>query len=149
MGLPHLRDNAPDYFKVPHINMIHITGDLTMTKYAQYTALLSDPDINRWYQNNLRGSKASADNYLRCLGKFGKDTGISPKAFRDMPVEKRNAFWNDYVTANPRGRSVLVQKVLRKWLGMFAQQLPKVNLGRDTKPRIAKMNLPTPEQVRL
>src|SRR2546427_668162 len=37
---------------------------------GRWRALLEDPDVKRWYDNLARGSRATADNYYRVLGRF-------------------------------------------------------------------------------
>ena len=35
---------------------------------TKYLHLLEDPEVKRWYQNVVRGSRITADVYLRRLG---------------------------------------------------------------------------------
>jgi len=46
----------------------------------KHTHLLSDPNINAWYKNNERGSKVTADVYLRRLGHYCDNYKTTPKA---------------------------------------------------------------------
>jgi integrase len=55
----------------------------------KYRGLLEDPNIKRWYDNVRRGSKITADVYLRRLGLLCKANGIeSPKELIERANEK-------------------------------------------------------------
>ena len=63
----------------------HATNDTaTQTKK---TRLLSDPDVKRWHGNLARGSKITADVYLRRLGKFCETHHTTPIALKDLAVK--------------------------------------------------------------
>jgi hypothetical protein len=129
-------------------NTLQKYGD-EMPKQPKYPHLLKDPDVLRWYRNNERGSKATAQNYLRMLGRWVELTGVSPKELIQMPDEKRIVLVEDFINDNPAGRNVIILKVLRSWLNKFNLRLPKFKLGRIGKPRIANMRIPTPENLRV
>lgn len=46
---------------------------------ATYAYLLKDVDIKRWYENVARGSRVTADVYLRRLGWACKHLNLTPK----------------------------------------------------------------------
>ncbi len=55
----------------------------------KYRHLLADPDMKRWYDNVCRGSKITADVYLRRLGFLCNARGIeSPKELIERAGEK-------------------------------------------------------------
>ena len=63
----------------------HATNNTaTQTKKAR---LLSDPDVKRWHGNLARGSKITADVYLRRLGKFCETHHTTPIALKDLAVK--------------------------------------------------------------
>ena len=43
-----------------------------------YGYLLDDPQVNRWYENVARGSRITADVYLRRFGNVMEDKNLSP-----------------------------------------------------------------------
>ena len=51
---------------------------ITKTK-SKHKMLLQDLDVKRWYNNNTRGSKITADVRLRRLGNFCKRNNMTPK----------------------------------------------------------------------
>lgn len=44
-----------------------------------YGYLLDDPQVNRWYENVARGSRITADVYLRRFGNVIEDKNLSPQ----------------------------------------------------------------------
>ena len=59
-----------------------------MPKNARYTHLLGDPEIKRWHANVARGSRITADVYLRRLGAFCSSHSL---LFRDLlQMEERD-----------------------------------------------------------
>ena len=46
---------------------------------AKYGYLLDDGDVRRWYSNVARGSRVTADVYLRRLGSFCEHFKVTPK----------------------------------------------------------------------
>jgi hypothetical protein len=56
---------------------LQLTIDTTK-KITKKSRLLSNPEIKRWYENNRRGSKQTAEVNLRRLSKFCEDHQITP-----------------------------------------------------------------------
>ena len=51
---------------------------------SEYSVLLEDKALERWYDNVARGSVITADVYLRRLGHFCNELKITPKHLLDM-----------------------------------------------------------------
>jgi len=51
---------------------------------SKYAPLLDDDDVRRWYANMTRGSRVTADVYLRRLGNFCHNLKVSPKGLLEM-----------------------------------------------------------------
>jgi len=51
---------------------------------GEYASLLDDTIISRWYDNVARGSRVTADVYLRRLGHFCREFELTPKALLGM-----------------------------------------------------------------
>jgi hypothetical protein len=51
---------------------------MTSGSMAKYGYLFEDPVVRRWYQNVARGSRITADIYLRPIGCFCIDFGLTP-----------------------------------------------------------------------
>ena len=61
---------------------IHTTNDAA--KRTKRSRLLSNPDISRWHSSLARGSRLTADCYLRRLGKFCEMHQMTPIALADL-----------------------------------------------------------------
>ena len=103
----------------------HATNDTaTQTKK---TMLLSDPDVKRWHGNLARGSKITADVYLRRLGKFCETHHTTPIALKDLAVKDIKTatdLLEDHVAAmetngNSPGYIDGLVKSVKSWLGYF------------------------------
>jgi len=51
---------------------------------AKYGYLLEDPAVGRWYRNVARGSRITADVYLRGLGRFCIDYSLTPRRLVEL-----------------------------------------------------------------
>ncbi|MEM3506783.1 MAG: hypothetical protein QW589_02855 [Candidatus Bathyarchaeia archaeon] len=58
-----------------------------MSHKAKYVRLLESDELNLWYRNLARGSKITADVYLRRLGFFCKKHGITPEELARLSDE--------------------------------------------------------------
>jgi len=125
-----------------------------MPKNAKYTPLLGDPEIRRWHANVARGSRITADVYLRRLGAFCSSHSL---AFRDLlQMEERNLknLLLDFITemeekgyAGSYIKSTV--KAVKSWLRHNSAKIPayiKIN-GADDTPTLAKEQSPTSEQL--
>ena len=57
----------------------HQTHEKNNPTKSRHKKLLSDPDVQRWYQNIARGSTMTADVRLRRLGVYCERTSVTPK----------------------------------------------------------------------
>ncbi len=55
---------------------------------AKYLYLLKDRKVERWYLNVARGSQITADVYLRRLGFFCSDRGLTPGQLARLSEQK-------------------------------------------------------------
>ena len=91
--------------------------------------LLAEPDVRRWHNNLARGAVATADVYLRALGRFLDGAGgLTPVAFLAMEVKAREDLLNDFIdeqlAAGLAGSYVKVyQKAVTSWLSWNGQRL--------------------------
>ncbi|MEM2825606.1 MAG: site-specific integrase, partial [Candidatus Bathyarchaeia archaeon] len=69
-----------------------------MAGRAKYGYLLNDVDVRRWYDNVARGSRVTADVYLRRLGSFCERFNVSPKQLIAMGEGDLYNMLLDYVS---------------------------------------------------
>jgi len=125
-----------------------------MPRNAKYTPLLADPEIRRWHANVARGSRITADVYLRRLGAFCSSHGLS---FRDLLQMEERHLKNlllDFITemeekgyAGSYIKSTV--KAVKSWLRHNSAKIPayiKIN-GADDTPTLSKEQSPTSEQL--
>ena len=104
---------------------IHATNDTA--KHTKRSRLLSNPDIRRWHSNLARGSKNTADVYLRRLGKFCETHQMTPIALKDLAVKDIKTatdILEDHITdmeSNGNAPSYIggFIKSVKSWLGYF------------------------------
>ena len=73
-----------------------------MAGRAKYSSLLEDVDVRRWYENVARGSRVTADVYLRRLGALCQSFGRSPKDLLGMNEAELYNLLLDYVSMMER-----------------------------------------------
>jgi len=64
----------------------------------QYGYFLGDVDVRRWYDNVVRGSRVTADTYLRRLGSFCEHFNVSPRQLIGMGEADLYNMLLDYVS---------------------------------------------------
>ncbi len=69
-----------------------------MPRKKKFARLLEDADIKRWYDNTARGSRVTADVYLRRLGNFCSHHKITPKKLVEMDQKERYNLLLDFVS---------------------------------------------------
>ena len=84
-----------------------------MAGWAKYASLLEDVDVRRWYENVARGSRVTADVYLRRLGAFCQYFGKSPKDLLSMDETELYNLLLDYVSMM-EGRGMLAAILSRR-----------------------------------
>lgn len=60
----------------------------------KYRDMFEDPDVKRWYDNLSRGSRMTADVYLRRLGSICRSRGIrNPKELSALATDNGGRMW--------------------------------------------------------
>jgi hypothetical protein len=121
----------------------------------KYASLLEDADVNRWYRNLARGSRVTADVYLRRLGGFCESQKLKPRdllAFEDKEISN---LLMDFVSwseeqghAGSYIRSTL--KAVRSWLQHNHRDLKaRIKIrGADDTPTLRRERVPTKDELR-
>ncbi|MEE9340037.1 MAG: site-specific integrase, partial [Thermoplasmata archaeon] len=117
--------------------------------------LLEDKDVRRWFENMSRGAQSTADNYLRCVGRFCERTGTAPRELVKMPKKKREDLIHDYVTEREgegKAGSYIESelKAVKSWLSwndIAMSRKIKVKGTRST-PSLAEERIPDREGLR-
>jgi len=122
---------------------------------ARYASLLEDVDVRRWYENVARGSRVTADVYLRRLGAFCRSFGRSPKDLLGMSEGELYNLLLDYVSMMERKgyagsyiKSAL--KAVKSWLahnGVEIRRKIKIK-GADDTPTLRDERVPTQQELR-
>ncbi len=121
---------------------------------AKHRHLLEDKTIKRWYDNLARGSEITADVYLRRLGAFCKEKGLTPHELSSMSVRKLEELLMDYVTASEKkyaGSYIQTTvKVLKSWLNHNDVELRhKIKIrGVNETPTLKEEHSPAKEELR-
>ena len=92
-----------------------------MAGRAKYASLLENVDVRRWYENVARGSRVTADVYLRRLEAFCQSFGRSPKDLLGMSEAELYNLLLDYISMMEReGYAVSyiksALKAIKSWL---------------------------------
>lgn len=117
--------------------------------------LLSDPDVDRWFNNTARGSPVTADVYLRRLGAFCERHKITPKTFLSMTDEDIYNLILDFVTSEEKkcyaGSYIhSIIKAIRSWLGHNRRELKgKIKImGVQDTPSLKDERVPTKDELK-
>jgi hypothetical protein len=122
---------------------------------AKYDFLLEDPDVKRWYDNTSRGSRITADVYLRRLGSFCLSFDITPK---NLAARSETELYNmllDRVSQMEKkdklGSYIESEiKSVKSWLNHSGKDLRRkirINGARDA-PSLKDERVPTKEELR-
>lgn len=136
---------------MPHKQRVQGRSTGENTRHAH---LLDDPDIRRWYQNVARGSRITADVYLRRLGNFGDDVKVSPKELIKMSDKKLSDMLFDYV-GEKEGRSAPtylrgILRAVKSWLNFMGKPLKrhiKIRMS-NARPTVENEKVPTQDELR-
>ena len=121
----------------------------------RYAALLKDPDVRRWYDNLARGSRVTADVYLRRLGGFTVNQKIDPRELLSLSDKEISNLLMDFVSWSEKQghagsyiRSTL--KAVRSWLQHNNRDIKaKIKVkGADDTPTLRKERVPTQKELR-
>ncbi|MEM2951168.1 MAG: site-specific integrase [Nitrososphaeria archaeon] len=121
----------------------------------KYACLLEDADVRRWYENVARGSRVTADVYLRRLGSFCSQIGKSPKEFVGLDDREIKNVLMDFVSRMEAegyagGYISTVVKAVRSWLSFNDREIKfrlKIKGAEDT-PTLKDERVPTKEELR-
>ncbi len=121
----------------------------------KYLYLFEDPDVRRWYDNLARGSRATADVYLRRVGAFCETAKTTPKKFALLGELEIYNLMLDYVSAMEKegytGSYIdSTLKCLKSWLshnGKEVKRKIKIKGARDA-PSLRDERVPTKEELR-
>jgi len=126
-----------------------------MTRKRKYARLFEDADVTRWYDNTARGSRVTADVYLRRLGSFCDHHKITPKKLVKMEQKERFNLLLDFVSmmekkghAGSYIQSTL--KAVKSWLAHNRIELKgkiKVKGTQDT-PTLKDERVPTRKELK-
>ena len=121
----------------------------------KYDFLLEDPDVRRWYDNLARGSRVTADVYLRRLGGFAVNRKIKPRELLSLSDKEISNLLMDFVGWSEKQghagsyiKSTL--KAVRSWLQHNHRDITvKIKVkGADDTPTLRKERVPTREELR-
>ena len=122
------------------------------TKYAY---LLEDTDVRRWYQNVARGSKITGDVYLRRIGNFKNETGLSPKDLLRLKDKELSDRLFDYVSEKEESSSPTylagTVRAVKSWLNFIGRPLQrqiKVHMASNARPTVENEKIPTQDELR-
>jgi len=121
---------------------------------AKYKKLLGDPDVQRWYRNAARGSRVTADVYLRRLGGFCADHGMTPKELAAMGQRQLEDLLMDSVSeleGQGKAGSYIksIVKAVKSWLSHNRRELKvKIKIrGADSTPTLREERVPTRNEL--
>jgi integrase len=119
-----------------------------------YRALLEDENLKRWYKNTSRGSKVTADVYLRRLGNYQKKTGITPTDMLSKTESELHSMMLDLVTDMEQKYSgsyiKSIIKAIKSWLthnGIIVTRKIKIH-GSDDTPTLKNERVPTNDELK-
>lgn len=122
---------------------------------SKYGYLLGDADVRRWFSNVARGSRVTADVYLRRLGAFCEHFNITPKQLIALSENDLYNMLLDYVSylenngcAGSYIESAL--KAVKSWLahnGIEVKRKIKIRGVPDT-PTLKDERVPTQDELK-
>src|SRR6266545_3795287 len=122
---------------------------------GKWQALLADKDVKRWFDNLARGSRATADNYVRVLGRFLNADGLTPDGFVKLPAKRRDDVLSDRITAMlDAGKAASYVEVTKKaavswldWNGLKLTRKIKIS-GSSSRPSLRDAHIPSQDELR-
>jgi hypothetical protein len=123
--------------------------------HAKYDFLFEDPDVKRWYDNISRGSRVTADVYLRRLGSFCRIFEKTPKNLAAHSEPELYTMLLDRVSQMEKdgklGSYIESEiKSVKSWLAHNGKDIrKKIRIGgaRDA-PSLKDERVPTKEELR-
>ena len=126
-----------------------------MSRRRTHARLFEDADVKRWYDNTARGSRVTADVYLRRVGSFCNRHKTTPKQLVKMRRKERFDLLLDFVSvmegkgyAGSYIQSTL--KAVKSWLAHNRIELKgkiKVRGAQDT-PTLRDERVPTRKELK-
>ncbi|MCJ7574592.1 site-specific integrase [Candidatus Bathyarchaeota archaeon] len=119
-----------------------------------YRHLLSDTKVKRWFDNVARGSRVTAEVYLRRLGAFSKLHETTPAGLLSMSDEELYDLVLDHVTSMEQRQSGSyvhsTVKAVKSWLSHNRRELKgKIRIkGAQDTPTLKGERVPTKEELR-
>lgn len=121
----------------------------------QYSELLKDDNLRRWYNNNSKGSLILADVYLRALGRFCASVKLSPDGFAKLPCRKMEDVVQDFIDGleatkeySP-GYIESYLKAIKSWATWNRKQFErKIKIaGARKRPTLENERIPTQDEL--
>ena len=117
--------------------------------------LLQDKDVMRWYKNLVRSSEPTADTYLRVLGKFCEDSGLTPKDLLKLTNEEIRNILLDYIIALEESRDYgsgylrVIVNAVKSWLKFNNRDITLNIKIKSSQPKVAQTErVPTKDELR-
>ncbi|MBI4446869.1 MAG: site-specific integrase [Acidobacteria bacterium] len=126
-----------------------------MAMPSRYGHLLEDKNVRRWYENVSRGSRTTADVYLRRLGGFLQFHNVSPAQLTKMKERSLYNLLLDTVTAMEKkdfagGYIASVLKAVKSWLlfnGVEVRRGIRIRGAHET-PTLQDERVPSQDELR-
>ena len=125
-----------------------------MTRKGAHRKLLEDEDIKRWHGNVARGSRVTADVYLRRLGNFCERFHVTPEGLASMGEDELYNLMLDAITtleAEYSGSYIQsIVKAMKSWLAHNNVEIKrklKIKGTQDT-PSLRDERVPTQEELK-
>jgi len=120
-----------------------------------YAYLLADADVRRWYENVARGSRVTADVYLRRLGSACKALNLKPKDLLGMSEKALGMLLADFVSRLEREGKAgsyikSCVKAIKSWLSFNMVEVKvKIKIkDADDTPTLREERVPTQQELR-
>jgi len=126
-----------------------------LSEETKRQAILTDPDVKRWYENLARGSRNTAEVYVRRLSLFCEQNSTSPKSLLDLSKKALEDLVLDHVSrmekqAKAPGYIEGMIKSVKSWLGHNEIKLARkirIHNSRET-PTLADEVVPTQDELK-
>ena len=120
-----------------------------------YAYLLEDVDVRRWYENVARGSRVTADVYLRRLGSACRSLNLKPKDLLGMSEKALGMLLADFVSRLEREGKAgsyikSCVKAIKSWLSFNMVEVKvKIKIkDADDTPTLRDERVPTQQELR-
>ncbi|MEM3458980.1 MAG: site-specific integrase [Candidatus Bathyarchaeia archaeon] len=120
-----------------------------------YAYLLKDADVKRWYENVARGSRVTADVYLRRLGWVCKHLNLKPKELVEKREKELGMLLADlvsYLEREGKAGSYIKSclKAVKSWLSFNMVEVKvKIKIkDADDTPTLREERVPTQQELR-